>query len=69
MNQKQSGQQQRQYKSEFKKNSFDKSTTGIRLTTARYYTPSGESIQGKGIDPDIVIVLVTLFPLSSSLIY
>ncbi len=39
----------------FKKNSFDKSTTGIRLTTARYYTPSGESIQGKGIDPDIII--------------
>ncbi len=29
--------------------------TGIRLTTARYYTPSGESIQGKGIFPDIII--------------
>ena len=29
--------------------------TGIRLTTARYYTPSGESIQGKGITPDIII--------------
>ncbi len=29
--------------------------TGIRLTTARYYTPSGESIQGKGIVPDIII--------------
>ena len=28
---------------------------GIRLTTARYYTPSGESIQGKGIEPDIVV--------------
>ncbi len=28
-------------------------TSGIRLTTARYYTPSGESIQGKGISPDI----------------
>ena len=28
---------------------------GIRLTTARYYTPSGESIQGKGIVPDIII--------------
>ena len=27
----------------------------IRLTTARYYTPSGESIQGKGIEPDIEI--------------
>ena len=29
--------------------------TGIRLTTARYYTPSGASIQGKGITPDIII--------------
>ena len=28
---------------------------GIRLTTARYYTPSGESIQGKGIKPDIIV--------------
>ena len=27
----------------------------IRLTTARYYTPSNRSIQAKGIDPDIVI--------------
>ena len=27
----------------------------IRLTTARYYTPSGNSIQAKGIEPDIVI--------------
>ncbi len=27
----------------------------IRLTTARYYTPSGRSIQAKGIDPDIEI--------------
>jgi len=27
----------------------------MRLTTARYYTPSGRSIQGKGIDPDIVV--------------
>ena len=29
--------------------------TGIRLTTARYYTPSGKSIQGKGIVPDIIV--------------
>ena len=29
--------------------------TGIRLTTARYYTPSGKSIQGKGITPDMII--------------
>ena len=27
----------------------------IRLTTARYYTPSNRSIQAKGIDPDILI--------------
>lgn len=27
----------------------------IRLTTARYYTPSGNSIQAKGIKPDVVI--------------
>jgi carboxyl-terminal processing protease len=27
----------------------------LRLTTARYYTPSGRSIQASGIDPDIVV--------------
>ena len=27
----------------------------LRLTTARYYTPSGHSIQAKGIEPDIVV--------------
>ncbi|MFO1152806.1 MAG: S41 family peptidase [Rhodospirillales bacterium] len=27
----------------------------MRLTTARYYTPSGRSIQAVGIDPDIVV--------------
>ena len=27
--------------------------TGIKLTTARYYTPSGKSIQAKGIIPDV----------------
>jgi carboxyl-terminal processing protease len=31
------------------------SNGAIRLTTARYYTPSGRSIQAKGIDPDIVV--------------
>jgi carboxyl-terminal processing protease len=29
--------------------------TAIKLTTARYYTPSGRSIQAKGIEPDIVV--------------
>jgi carboxyl-terminal processing protease len=28
----------------------------LRLTTARFYTPSGRSIQAKGIEPDIVLV-------------
>jgi carboxyl-terminal processing protease len=27
----------------------------MRLTTARYYTPSGRSIQAQGIEPDIII--------------
>jgi carboxyl-terminal processing protease len=29
--------------------------TGLRLTTARYYTPAGKSVQEAGIDPDIVV--------------
>jgi carboxyl-terminal processing protease len=32
----------------------------IRLTTARYYTPSGTSIQAKGITPDIEVKQATL---------
>ncbi|MBN8999869.1 MAG: S41 family peptidase, partial [Rhizobiales bacterium] len=32
------------------------SNGAIRLTTARYYTPSGRSIQAKGIDPDILVL-------------
>ena len=30
-------------------------TTGIKITTARYYTPSGRTIQAKGITPDIAV--------------
>jgi len=30
-------------------------STAIKLTTARYYTPSGRSIQAKGIEPDIIV--------------
>jgi carboxyl-terminal processing protease len=30
-------------------------TTAIKLTTARYYTPSGRSIQAKGIEPDYTV--------------
>ncbi|MBV8380541.1 MAG: S41 family peptidase [Paucibacter sp.] len=29
--------------------------TAIKLTTARYYTPSGRSIQAKGITPDVAV--------------
>ena len=29
--------------------------TAIKLTTARYFTPSGRSIQAKGITPDVVV--------------
>src|SRR5512134_408939 len=29
--------------------------SAIRLTTARYYTPNGRSIQAKGIEPDIAV--------------
>ena len=29
--------------------------SGLKLTTARYYTPSGRSIQAKGIEPDIYV--------------
>jgi carboxyl-terminal processing protease len=29
---------------------------GLKLTVARYFTPSGRSIQAKGIEPDIVVL-------------
>lgn len=29
--------------------------TGLKITTSRYYTPSGKSIQAKGIVPDIMV--------------
>jgi carboxyl-terminal processing protease len=38
----------------------------IRLTTARYFTPSGRSIQGKGIDPDIVVEQAKIEKLAES---
>ena len=38
----------------------------MRLTTARYYTPSGRSIQAKGIEPDITVEQAKLEPLKKS---
>ncbi|MFQ3184991.1 MAG: carboxyl-terminal processing protease [Octadecabacter sp.] len=32
-----------------------RSNSAMRLTTARYYTPSGRSIQALGISPDIIV--------------
>ena len=32
-----------------------KDGSGLRLTTARYYTPNGRSIQAKGIVPDFIV--------------
>jgi carboxyl-terminal processing protease len=29
--------------------------TGLKLTTARYYTPSGKSIQARGVIPDVMV--------------
>jgi carboxyl-terminal processing protease len=34
--------------------------TAIKLTTARYFTPNGRSIQAKGISPDIVVEEATV---------
>jgi carboxyl-terminal processing protease len=34
----------------------------LKLTTARYYTPSGRSIQAKGIVPDIVVESIKPVP-------
>ena len=36
------------------------SKRGIKLTTALYFTPSGTSIQAKGITPDIVVEEVSI---------
>ena len=38
----------------------------IRLTTARYYTPSGVSIQSKGITPDIEVELARIEEIDGS---
>jgi carboxyl-terminal processing protease len=37
-----------------------KDNAGLKLTTARYYTPKGRSIQAKGITPDIIVNRIAL---------
>lgn len=37
----------------------------MRLTTSRYYTPSGRSIQAKGIEPDILVEQAKIEPVKS----
>ena len=37
----------------------------VRLTTARYYTPSGRSIQATGIEPDILVEQARIEPVDS----
>jgi carboxyl-terminal processing protease len=39
-----------------------KSGAALKLTTARYYTPSGHSIQDEGIEPDVPIQPVKITP-------
>ena len=38
----------------------------MKLTTARYYTPSGHSIQAKGITPDILVEQAKIEPIKKS---
>ncbi len=40
--------------------------TAVKLTTARYYTPSGRSIQAQGITPDIVLEPLSIKPREKS---
>jgi C-terminal processing protease CtpA/Prc len=35
----------------------------VKLTTSRYYTPSGRSIQGSGIEPDVKLDGIDAQPL------
>ncbi len=39
---------------------------GVKMTTARYYTPSGRSIQAEGIVPDITLGMVRLEKISEA---
>ena len=42
------------------------SKTAVKITTARYYTPKGRSIQAKGITPDIIVENLELSALSKN---
>ncbi|MGR9088753.1 MAG: S41 family peptidase [Gammaproteobacteria bacterium] len=42
------------------------SGAAVKLTTARYYTPSGRSIQAEGIEPDISLAQIKLESLEKS---
>ncbi len=39
---------------------------GIKLTTARYFTPNGRSIQAQGIEPDILVKPATITTIKSN---
>jgi carboxyl-terminal processing protease len=39
--------------------------SGLRLTTAKYFTPKGRSIHGKGITPDIIVELPKPAPVAA----
>ena len=43
------------------------SGAAIKLTTARYYTPDGDSIQARGIKPDVVVQNVKVTPEKSTI--
>ncbi|KAF7772050.1 carboxyl-terminal processing protease [Pseudoalteromonas citrea] len=43
-------------------------TTALKLTTARYFTPSGQSIEGVGIKPDVIITPQNLSNLDKTVI-
>jgi|TARA_B110000914_G_scaffold166737_1_gene147271 carboxyl-terminal processing protease len=42
------------------------SRTAVKITTARYYTPNGRSIQAKGITPDIIVKNLELTDLAEN---
>ncbi len=45
---------------------LSESKGAMRLTTSRYYTPSGRSIQAEGIKPDIVVEQAKVEPIKAS---